>query len=364
MKKTLIALAALAATSAFAQSSVTLSGAINYGISTSVAGVHGYGGWKGDRNFLNFAVVEDMGGGMKLSANVQARYNSANSGTNTGYLNSTTGLAGDSLFEQSALALDSAVGQVRVGRFTNIIGVAPLHPLEDSGQSTAPHQAANGRHSGQFQYVSPNVAGFQVWALNAQKSQNKFLGAGTGGGYLATNDYSLLESTTASTKVAGSTQRRANLNAVGLNYTQGPVFAQYYQITDLQGQEQTKIGASYDLGVAKLFASQFNQKTAVQSSATAGLAAHKATEIAVTVPYGNFLFTLGQFNANKDMQIGKTDGSTKTSKTGWGANYSLSKRTTLIYAASTTDKGVAAAVANNGGTVTGRNQFVGIQHNF
>ena len=104
MKKTLIALAALAATGAFAQSSATISGSINYGISTSTAKVHGYGAWKGDRNHLTFTAVEDMGGGMKLSAGVQARFNSANSGTNTGYVNSVTGAAGDSLFEHSHLS--------------------------------------------------------------------------------------------------------------------------------------------------------------------------------------------------------------------------------------------------------------------
>ena len=360
MKKTLIALAALAATSAFAQSSVTLSGSLNYGITTNTAGVHSYGGWKGDRNHLTFAAVEDLGGGLKLTAAVQTRFNSANSGNNTGYLNSVTGTAADSVFEQSSMALDSGFGQLRVGRFTNAVGVAPLHPLEDSGQSTASNQAANGRHSGQLQYLSPVVAGFQLFALNAQKSQNRYLGAGTGAGYLSSFDNATLD--VAANRIG--TQRRANLSFTGINYTNGPVYAQFYTITDLQGQEQTKIGATYDLGVAKLYANQFNQKTNVQTTATNGLAAHKATELAVTVPYGNFLFTLGRFNANKDLQIGKTDGSTKTAKTGWGANYSLSKRTTVIYAASTTSNGVAAAIANHGGLVTGKNQFLGLQHTF
>jgi hypothetical protein len=172
-------------------------------------------------------------------------------------------------------------------------------------------------------------------------------------------------------------QRWANMNSMGINYTNGPVFAQFYTITDIQGQEQTKIGASYDLKVAKLFVSQFNQKTAVVAksiSATnvatyAGLAAHKATEIAVTVPYGAFLFTYGIFNADKDIGLdsagaSKTDGSTKTSKTGWGATYALSKRSTLVYAASSTKKGVSAASSNNGGLVTGTNQFVGLTHTF
>ena len=355
MKKTLIALAAFAATSAFAQSSVSITGAINYGMATAVTKVHSYGGWKGDRNFMNFGIVEDLGGGMKVSANAQFRFNAVTSMNNTGYANSVTGTTGDNLFEQTALAVDSGMGQVRVGRFTNAIGVAPLHPLEDSAQSTASHMAANGRWSGQFQYTSPAVMGAQVWYLTANKSLNKYAGAGSGAGYTQSNDMSLLD-TTPATRIG--TQRHANLSAVGINYNNGPVYAQYYQITDMQGQEQTKIGASYDLKVVKLFASQFDQKTNVQSSATAGLAKHKGTEIAVTVPYGAFNFQLGMFSTDKDLKIGTTDGSTKASKTGWGANYALSKRTQLIYAGSSTKKGVATWMP------TGSNQFVGIQHNF
>jgi hypothetical protein len=186
-------------------------------------------------------------------------------------------------------------------------------------------------------------------------------------------------------------QRWANLNAVGLNYNNGPLYAQAYQITDFLGQRQTKIGATYDLGVVKLYANQFNQKTDIKTgtapTATTdvfgatgpgatfgakGMAAHKGTEFAVSVPYGAWNFQLGRFSANKDMQIGITNGTTQTVKTGMGANYALSKRTTLIYAASTTSKGgdsstLSAAtynVLNNASTLNGRNQFVGIQHTF
>ena len=162
MKKTLIALAALAATSAFAQSTVTLSGSINYGVGTAVTGIHSYGNWKGDRTGITIAAVEDLGGGLKVTAAANMRFSSDTSEQSRSYVSTVSGLRGDNLFEQSSIAIDSSFGQVRVGRFTNAVGVAPLHPFEDSGQSTAPHQAANGRYSSQVQYVSPTVGGFQV----------------------------------------------------------------------------------------------------------------------------------------------------------------------------------------------------------
>jgi hypothetical protein len=400
MKKTLIALAALAATSAFAQSSVTMSGSINYGIATAVTNIHTYGGWKGDRNHLTFTAVEDLGGGMKVTAMLQARYSSDTGAQSASYVASSTGLQGDNLFEQSSLALDSGFGQVRVGRFTNAIGVAPLHVLEDAAQTTASHMAANGRWSAQTQYLSPVVAGAQLFILNAQKRSNVFQGGGTGAGYnvgmnMCTQDPSQATvASTACTAISGVTgQRWANLNAVGINYNNGPLYAQAYQITDFLGQRQTKIGATYDLGVVKLHANQFNQKTDIKTAASAasttataawgtvgagtgfgakGMAAHKATELAVSVPYGAWNFQLGRFSASKDLAIGVTDGSTQAVKTGMGANYALSKRTTLIYAASSTSKGGPSSttseakynVLNNGSTLNGRNQFVGIQHTF
>jgi len=360
MKKTLVALAALAATGAFAQSTVTLSGSINYGITTNVAGVQSLGAWKGDRNTLTFAATEDLGGGLKVTAAVQARFNSSTSSA-PNYTDSVTGLKGDTLFEQSRLTIDSNFGSVSLGRFTNAIGVAPVHVLEDSSQSTASGQAANGRWSGQAQYMSPRVAGFQVWAFNAKNSANKFQSAGTGAGYSTAWDLS------AANLATNAKTRWQNANATGVNYTNGPVFAQYYEVTDLMGQKQTKLSGVYDLGFAKLYANQFNQKTNITQSLTAaagtkGMAAHKATELAVNVPVGAFNFQLGRFTTDKDLDLSKTDGSTKASKTGWGATYDFSKRTKAVYAASVTQKG--SANLNSGGLVTGRNQFMGLTHNF
>lgn len=359
MKKTLIALAALAATGAFAQSTVTLSGSINYGVTTATTGIHTYGNWKGDRTGITIAAVEDLGGGLKVTAAANMRYSSDTSEQSRSYVSTVSGTRGDNLFEQSSIAIDSGMGQVRVGRFTNAVGVAPLHPFEDSGQSTAPHQAANGRYSSQIQYISPTVGGFQVFAFNAQKSGNIYH-TSNGAGY--SNAWKL-NSPNLATGLTDAT-RHANANSVGINFRNGPVYAQYYTLTDLFGLKSSKLGASYDLGVAKLYASQFTQNSNIgfnlaAAASTAGKKAHKATEIAVQVPMGAWMFSLGSYGANGDIQLDKTDGSTKTSRTAWGATYNFSKRTQAIYVASSTSKGSTAAMM-----ATGKNQFLGLQHNF
>ena len=77
MKKTLVALAALAATASFAQSSVTISGQLDAGIAatSSVTGVSNtnlVGGLYG-ANRLRFVGVEDMGGGMKAQQRLMSQ---------------------------------------------------------------------------------------------------------------------------------------------------------------------------------------------------------------------------------------------------------------------------------------------------
>ena len=84
MKKSLVALAAFAATASFAQSSVTISGVADIGLqynnqTVNAAGVaNGTGANKlqlgaGNNNRIIFAGVEDLGGGMATTFNFQLR---------------------------------------------------------------------------------------------------------------------------------------------------------------------------------------------------------------------------------------------------------------------------------------------------
>jgi Gram-negative porin len=372
MKKTLVAIAAIAAaTGAMAQSTVTLSGSVSYGQTTSTANAVSYGGWKGDRNVLNIGVNEDLGEGRTAAVLLQTRFNTSYGGVNTGYVSSATGLNAGNTFEQTKVTLaDKSLGEVSVGRFTNAMGVAPLHPFEDSAQSTAPHQAVNGRLSGQTQYTSPSFMGLQAFALNAQASANKFMGSGSGGGY----DSTLNLATTGNEK---------NFGAYGFNYANGPIYAQALSYNDLMGVRATKIGASYDLGAnlygVKLFANQFNQKNdmifaasttistttgaTTASTAYTSMQAHKATELAATMPYGNFTFMAGRMTTDRSVS-GANPNADKVTKTAWGTTYALSKRTSLqYYASSTTNAGYSAAT-NSSGLAQGRSQWAGVQHSF
>ncbi len=70
MKKTLVAIAALAATGAFAQSSVTIDGVVDAGYqSVNYKGntVNGIAGNGSSTSQLNFRGTQDLGGGAKAS---------------------------------------------------------------------------------------------------------------------------------------------------------------------------------------------------------------------------------------------------------------------------------------------------------
>jgi len=359
MKKTLVALAALAATSAFAQSSVSIDGSVNYGYSVSQTKGVGVGGWKGDRNAINFRVVEDMGAGNKFSALMQMRFRPETGGNAVQYPNTVAGTQ-DQLFEQTKFSFDTNYGQLALGRFTNAWGVADLHPLEDSGQTTSGHQAINGRFSGQAQYTSPSFSGVKVWALTAKATSNLYAATA---GYDGT--WNLSTANLATNAVADT--RHRDMAAYGAEYTSGPLYVTAMTMKDLTNVGMTRVGATYDFGSFKLYGSQFNQKdniaySTTAAAATSGMAAHKGTEIAVKVPYGAYTGYFGHLTNDKDVDLSKTDGSTKTTKNGWGLEYNFTKRTKVMYFGSQAKNGTANIP--NGVLKNGHTTFLGMQHNF
>ena len=375
MKKTLVALAALAATTAFAQSTVTMSGSINYGEHFNTDKSSTVGALKGDRNQITFAAVEDLGNGMKAGATLQARFNSATG--QTGYAN-TAGAPGDAagttLFEQTKITLDSgSFGKVDLGRFTNFLGTSPLYLMEDARQSTNAAQAVHGRYSGQIQYTSPAFMGVTVSALSAKATSNCYIAA-SGGGYYSGAAYNYC--------AAGT----ADFSAYNIAYNNGPVYVQLSQSTDFLGVKAETLGATYDAGFAKFSVNQYNQKsditapatnittfgtaygsTAPSISSTNGMKAHKSTEYAAKVPFGRFTGIIGKQSNDTDLQIGKTDGTTKMDKTGWAVLYDITKRTQLQYYGSQVKNGTNAAGAtnvSNSWLANGHTTFVGVQHTF
>jgi hypothetical protein len=359
---------------------VSVTGSIDYGIHNDVKKQVSYGALKGDRNHLTFGVVEDLGGGTNVGVTLQMRFNSEN-GT-AGYANTANDPrdgTGATQFEQVAIALNTAGAQVRVGRFTNAMGVADVHVFEDSKYGTNAARAAYGRLSNQIQITSPDVSGLKVALIAAQGSANKFASA-SGAGYIAGMDYSKI--VFANANGSAGTQDFA---AAVLNYTNGPLFVQYADINGLAYEKATKLSATYDFKVAKAYVSQYNQKhdigigaAAVALSTTAatsipannGLAAHKSTEYGVSVPFaGKYIARLAMQTNDKDLEIGKTDGSTKAKKTAMGLQYNLSKRTSVEYQRLSVTNGssmiaLGGTAGKNFGDITGSSYYVGMRHTF
>ena len=139
MKKSLIALAALAATASFAQSSVTLSGAVDVayankavtsGTGTNLGKATGVSEGQNTANRINFAMTEDLGGGLKAGAMVEMGLNITNgqlvstraaaAGLNVVNAGSTTaeiptGSYSTSTNRQSYVFANGSFGEVRAG---------------------------------------------------------------------------------------------------------------------------------------------------------------------------------------------------------------------------------------------------------
>jgi len=362
MKKTLIALAALAATSAFAQSSVSITGSIMYGATRSAgtAPATSFGALKGDRNFLNFGVVEDLGGGTTVTATIQSRFRTESGRLGTYYATdalakpgattAATATTGTVLtvpsaavtnantsdqrnaFEQTAIGINTKdMGSLRLGRFTNILGFSLYNLMEDS-----PHGAGtssqSGRLSSQVQYTSPTVAGFSYIYLNAAKATNKY-------GTLIGNGYG-------SGTAINPTQ---SLQAHTIRYAQGPVFAQFSSVDGLTGEGSTHLGATYELGGGiKLAAGQFSQDAVFGTQLV-----HKNTSYGVEYKTGPWTTAIMRSSSNAKIEA---DHLGNKAQTGLKAYYALSKRTSIDAEMGNT--------SNMAATSNGRSYHIGLRHTF
>lgn len=183
MKKTLIALAALAATASFAQSTATISGNLDFA-SVNVGGTQaaskgstvttGFG--TATTSVLRFIAVEDLGGGMRATAQYNfdprslandALGNTLNSAT-APTANTTTGLSRDELF----VGLSGGFGNIRLGS-PNSIGLNAWQPSSSLGTGigsgytgagragTMSNSFVQTRYSRSVRYDSPVMGGFK-----------------------------------------------------------------------------------------------------------------------------------------------------------------------------------------------------------
>ncbi len=374
MKKSLIALAVLAASgAAMAQSSVTL-----YGVAdAAVTYVNGLDNWTGldsganKTSRLGFRGVEDLGGGLKANFVLEGGFN-----LDTG--DGKSGGATDSGFQfkrQSTVGLAGNFGEVRLGRELTAaynatarydvfgsVGIAHSQ-LWDDGKSlafsTAPatlgepvdpyHYTTNQRVSNAITYVSPDFSGFKVAAnygfgeIAGKNSDGRYFGGGL------TYDNGPLS---------------LGLGAERLNKGAGAAM-QAQASNDITAWS---LGGSYDLGVAKLLAA-YRQSTAKDVAilgATSDLK-NRGYMLAVTAPVGPGLVraAYNRYEAKFDGEKGVTD------QFGLGYVYNLSKRTsvygTYAYIKNKNDNALNLTVNSSSGVKSNGSQQavqVGVTHAF
>jgi len=316
MKKSLLAIAIAAAVPAVASAQVVISGSIHAGLQDS-----GQAGQKltgvslgGGANAINITATEviDKKSNLSAGARFQMRFNSV-----TGDANSASGRGdwGTSLLHDANVFVSGNFGTFRIGKIYEDSNCAfdPWGCLTTGGGGMASGAggmtgmlvAANTIHNSVY-YVTPSVGGLTL-------SYHSSIGGVKG--------YSAPSSTTSNgfrdneRQIINATYAAGPLMAQAL-FVRGGSAASNAAMSDASTKDQS-LAVSYDFKVAKVMLSR------VDSEDAAGTKTKKINTIGGVVPISGSVQLLGGWSQN--------DAAAKTQDTRWaiGANYLLSKRTTL-----------------------------------
>ena len=305
MKKSLIALAVLAASgAAMAQSSVTLYGVADVvihkdkGVDTKMTS----GGVSTSR--LGFKGTEDLGGGLKANFKLEQKVDLTNGAANGFGREAWLGLSGgfgEVQMGNSYTAYDSVAGAADPALDANVID--PTAILASRGYNSNPYS--------NIAYISPNFGGFQGYVSYSLPSDTKVM-------------------------------------SLGATYAAGP-FAVAFGYQDESdrplGDKYTTINGSYDFGMAKLLAGWGKTKNGDDKDYFIGLDVPVASNVVVSAGYA----------------VSKPAAGDSKKSVGIAAAYLLSKRTTA-YVGYRNDN--AAAVAFDPVKNPDSRIGVGIKHTF
>ncbi len=364
MKKTLVALAALAATSAFAQSSVSITGLIDTGYQSKTAAdnakTQGVAANGTGTTVLTFAGTEDLGAGLKANFQFQLTPDFVNGAgvQGTTWKND----AGIGNGQQAFVGLSGGFGEVQAGRVNSnaldawgvgsVFGTALGSGYGSNGNlytrysvtATSTSQTAPTRFNGAVRYISPAFNGFTASALVVPK------GASTA--TQSVSDYGIKYSN-GPLNVAFAQQTIKQFGDQG-NYSGFiPVADTTDALADGKSNKLTALSANYTIGAVTVYGATWNEnyETATAVKTTGRMIGAKYVMGAVSL-----LASTGTSNettaANVDKKI-----------TGLGADYALSKRTNLYVRYENRDANTNSATANtaNGSTKTTQ---VGVKHTF
>jgi predicted porin len=342
MKKTLIALAAVAATgAAFAQSSVTMFGIVDIGVTSIDQGDERITSVSNEgqaSNRLGFRGVEDLGGGMRASFWLEGGF-SADTGVGAG------GGGGFAFNRRATLGLSGGFGEVRLGRdytptFYNhsaytVFGTNGLGNSLNTFTVLGSGATTGVRADNAVSYFTPTIAGFQGQLMVSAKESaasntpNEYVGA-------------------------------------RVVYNAGPLSASLATASEgsniqTESYKRTNLGATYDFGMAKLWLF-YNQ-------GKFGALKDKQLALGVTAPVGPGTVKASYLKADVDNSANGANHITL------GYDYPLSKRTVVYgvfsrvtndgastFSANYAGSGAGAVGVTPGGNSTGYG--IGIRHNF
>lgn len=308
MKKTLVALAALAATGAFAQVSITGSLIMGYEMDHFGTTKTDRSGLGVDTSEINFAATEDLGGGLKATAKMQLA--SADRG----------GAAGG----DASLALASSVATLTLATTKGADylsgGVAKVGGTGMDGKVFSQRVVSDSAT------VAIPLGAVTVSLAHAEPANTLGLGGGAAGAS-CTYAYGNFDSAGATP----STAECQRTNRISVKYAAGALvvdggYAAYDQqgTTTTNDKSDVRASVSYDLGSVKL-GGGLNVRTKNQGTRTDAL-------VSVAMPLG--ALTLGADWASRktdDYADPLSTGTKNGTVTGYGlsVDYALSKRTGL-----------------------------------
>lgn len=288
MKKTLIALAVLAASGAsFAQ--VTITGMLSMGYQSSTTPAGDASGLGINDSTINFAATEDLGGGMKVAAKLGLK--KANRATVTGN-DSTLALSTSAgTFTLGTAEQDTDTGD-RFGMTGGAMSAAILggaHTNTEVMQDFASFSTNFGALAVSIKHAEPaNVLGLGNGAAGSAAQRDNTIAADYAAGALALSaDYTMYDNKAANTSFAGGYDNRMTF------------------------------GGTYDLGAVKLGAGVQNTKYTLGSA--------MESLVGVSVPMG--ALTLGADYVS--IKVSDTGAASDGTYTGYALQglYALSKRT-------------------------------------
>jgi predicted porin len=354
MKKTLIALAVLAVSgAAVAQSSVTLSGVMDFAVGNVKVGNQAAETTVSTRDLtsatsvIRITAVEDLGGGLKATAlyALDPRHLANDS---AGGSAAAPGLQRDEAF----IGLEGGFGNLRLGSansvgLTTFLTASPLGTGIGSGYAATALDYSFIRHSRSIRYDSPNLNGFRV-AVNYAPGASEVAGPVFGS--------------------INAIPQGSEVTELGLSYANGPLTVAFANIAlGARAASATGPVAAAAKASTNVLAVRYTMgATAISAGWNDGdSAARSATPVATKGYRVGIAQTMGAVTLIGSYAEQETP--TVTEKvTGLRADYALSKRTAAYVGYEKANSGLAYTAATTA-AATGGNRTtmaVGVRHSF